>query len=246
MRSKLEIYWDIWNPSEGLAALRGQLTECLHRLHFVGEQLHEAQRDRDVARRLRHTKYHIEAYHTRVYELKDRVVELLLRATGATGSKKSRADLRNPDSRESALAELSHTLPTPLVDAVRGLLGLTDEAVGTRNEHTHGSHLKVGLVTMEEYDDEAIKLLRRAVHDGLYSGDELQDMDDVLNVGTRVAALEDPYELINGVADTPLERKNVVSLIAEETGRLASEYASRVEALTDELSALIAATDALR
>jgi hypothetical protein len=139
----LQFYWEEALDGEDASSAWGQLAGSTHRLMYVANQLEALGADADINTAVTGLAYHLENYLVRTYELRDRVLTFLV-AHGVPDKVVQR--LRHPSSRENAMAEIRALRPA-LAEPLGRLLQMINEDIKLRNDHTHGYHLRLGLVT---------------------------------------------------------------------------------------------------
>jgi hypothetical protein len=139
----LQFVWWETNVGEEAETWWGQLAGSTHRLRIVADQLEMLASKRSIDLALTELAYHLENYVVRIYELRERVLGLLIAVTHDTASVRA---LKSPKGRQKALMALHKQVPM-LMAPLEALLTLLDEEINIRNTHTHGQFLNVVLDT---------------------------------------------------------------------------------------------------
>ncbi|MCG3138812.1 MAG: hypothetical protein HJJLKODD_02681 [Phycisphaerae bacterium] len=179
--SALKFYWYEIRPNEAKGAVWGQFMGAIHRLLDIDEELTDALRQRDIRKQLHRVTRITESYLHRVYELRERMVNLLAMVTGNTTAAKA---TKNPQKRANALSRIqgSHRA---LCEGVDRLMGMLDDDVLLRNMHTHQQFLSLGLMAYNgPYDPDDV--LMELEH----QPDERKAMNSLLRKETRKLADE--------------------------------------------------------
>lgn len=142
----LQLYWFEIEPSERVGAQWAQVVGVMDRLVDLREELLELSRVRDVEKRLRRMETIVEGYFLRVYELRERVLHLLLLRTGL---QREVEQLKHENKRQDALSRLKKVDPA-FTASIEILLPLLAEGVRIRNLNTHRFY--VGFVLSTQHD----------------------------------------------------------------------------------------------
>lgn len=136
----LQLYCYEIDPTTEIVEYHGELTISINRLMYITEELESLHSQQDITVILNHLEYHIENYLVRIYELRERVFNLLI---AITGDKKTVDKLRHLDQRPNALITLQQKEKT-IVQLIKQLLLILDEDIEMRNHQTHRIFLKLG------------------------------------------------------------------------------------------------------
>jgi hypothetical protein len=140
MPGDLKFVW--YDPRKGAAIGEswGQLAGALDRLVVVAGYLEELPGRKRTEVALEQVTYHLEGYFARVYELRERAVELTKHVLNRDVSK-----AKNPKHRAAVVASVPERY-RHVVAPFFALLQLLDEDVNLRNTHTHHQSLNLVLV----------------------------------------------------------------------------------------------------
>jgi excisionase family DNA binding protein len=145
MINGLHFYWYEIKPDEELRVHRGQLRAATHRLLFACEELTLSTDDPNVENMLDRLAYHGQSYFIRAYELRERVVTLVVALCGARGKagKQLAHNIKDKEKRQAALDGIRQRIPKSVKPLDR-LLKALDEDINLRNVHTHEMFVGLG------------------------------------------------------------------------------------------------------
>ncbi|MFA5422497.1 MAG: hypothetical protein WC374_01395 [Phycisphaerae bacterium] len=140
----------------------GELNNSVHRLRFLNGELGNTIKISDIDLALGRLAYHMENYLVRIYELRERLLELLsvftgcdkkiikqLKAQGKETEKRFKKQLN--DRREKLFKEMP--IERIVSDSFLKLLSITDKDIALRNKNTHKTFLCLDLYIAEGFYD---------------------------------------------------------------------------------------------
>jgi hypothetical protein len=194
---ELQFYWYEINPGEDAGHYWGQLAGSMHRLHVIADELDQITEGTDISLALTRLAYHIENYHMRVYELRERLVSLIMSI--ANCSKSTAGKLKKPTERARAIATLRQSIPN-LTQSLSRLLILLDNDIDLRNQHTHDTFWRLGLFT----------------------GNDIYDPDDaLLDLTEQSEAKAELEAVLRGEIERLIEKyKNKINVVLDDTWKV--------------------------
>jgi hypothetical protein len=130
---------------------------AISRLRYVDSQLFAAARIRNIEDAMNAFFYHMENYFARVYELLDRAIKLIAKATGT--DPKEVGAIKNAKRRPQVAQALKQRLGRRAALLAK-LVDLLEEDVLLRHGHTHDTFLAVGLHTGDDVFEPADVLMQ--------------------------------------------------------------------------------------
>jgi hypothetical protein len=141
--SCLQFYWYEIKPHETRGARWGQLAGAMHRLRFVCDEIEAALATKNVSLMIKRLEYHADNYVTRAYELRERLVKLLI-ALGLDSD--TAGQLKAHGSRREEALQRLRVFDAQVAAAVTSLLEALGHDLSERNRHTHDTFLSLGVV----------------------------------------------------------------------------------------------------
>jgi hypothetical protein len=160
----LQFYWYEIKPDEQVGSRWAQIIVAVHRLRFVCDELIESIPESvgpEIEKTLQRLAYNAENYLIRAYELRERVVSLLVVFSGASTKEAKGAiarNLKNSKTRTSTIGDICKAFPKVARPSERLLVALEDD-IKLRNFHTHDIFLAIGLWTGNDIFDPADALV---------------------------------------------------------------------------------------
>jgi len=121
----------------------------MHRLAFISQEFAAIKRIRDTDLALQRLVYHMENYLIRVYELRERTVNLFAIFAGYKGKIHL---LKRKRTRQKAVRKLT-AVDQSISDTYIEILSIIDDDINLRNQNTHDTFISLGLATEDNIYD---------------------------------------------------------------------------------------------